>query len=244
MVRIDPQERKDSVLAIVVSHYIKTESPVSSAFIAEEYPHDVSSATVRNILAELEEDGFLTHPHTSAGRLPTERGYRYYVDFLMHEIVLLEEERRRVQREYEQGLKELEALMEKTTEIVSELTHCTSIVTIDGAPRYFALRGTNYLVQAVGVYSIEKMALILKALEERERILELIRRDIDRRIKIYIGQETACGLAFEDCAMAVSRFETRLGLTGRIAVLGPTRMDYQRVVSALEYVSELIHEMV
>ena len=72
-------------------------------------------------------------------------------------------------------------------------------------------------------------------------MLAVLRRDLDKRIKIYIGQETDCE-AFRDCAMAVSRFQTRRGPSGRIAVLGPSRMDYSRVVGALEYVSELIHE--
>lgn len=241
--RIDPHQRKDIVLSMVVRHYIQTTEPVSSAYIAEEYERDISSATIRNILAELEEDGFLTHPHTSAGRVPTERGYRYFVDFLMQEMQLLAEERQRVQKEYEEGVQELESLIEKTTQIISDLTHCTSIITIDGYPRAFACRGTNYLAQATGTHSLQKVAEILKTLEEKELILELLRRDLDRRIKIYIGQETACE-AFEDCALAVSRFDTRRGPAGRIAVLGPTRMDYQRVVSALEYVSEVLHEMV
>ncbi|MBF0619864.1 MAG: hypothetical protein HQL19_06815 [Candidatus Omnitrophica bacterium] len=240
--RIDPRQRKDIILGMVVRHYIKSEAPVSSAFIADEYEKEISSATIRNILAELEDDGYLSHPHTSSGRVPTQRGYRYFVDFLMHEIQLIEEERQQVQREYERGVKELETLMERTSEIISELTHCASIVTMDNMPRRFLYRGTNYLAYSVGQDNIGRMAQILKALEEKERILDVIQRDLGRRIKIYIGQETACE-CFEGCSLAVSRFETREGLPGRIAVLGSSRMDYQRVVSALEYVSELIHEM-
>ena len=95
----DIQSRKDRILGIVVSQYIKTITPVGSHFITEEFNLDVSPATVRNILAELEEEGYLTHPHTSAGRLPTQRGYRYYVDHLMNEIQLLEEEKKRIQLE-------------------------------------------------------------------------------------------------------------------------------------------------
>lgn len=239
--RADPRQRKDAVLGIVVKKYINTMSPVSSAFIADEYESDVSSATIRNILAELEDDGYLTHPHTSAGRMPTQRGYRYFVDFLMQEISLLEEERQRVTKEYQQGMRQLAALAEKTSEIISDLTHCASIVTIDDASRGYAFRGSNYLVEAVGSYSLQKMANILKALEEKERILEVLHRDLDRKIKIYIGRETACE-AFDDCALAVSHFHTRHGPSGSIAVLGSTRMDYERVVSALEYVSDVIHE--
>ena len=242
MVKTNPRQRKDVVLSMVVKKYILTDEPVSSAYIAEEYERDISSATIRNILAELESDGYLMHPHTSAGRIPTQRGYRYYVDFLMNEIVLVEEERRRIHTEYDRGVRELEALMEKTSVIVSELTHCASIVAIDGYPRGYSLRGMSYLVEAVNMQNFRQMAEILRALEEKDRILEVLRRDLDKKIKIYIGQETSCD-AFGDCAMAVSHFRTRRGPAGHIAVLGSTRMDYERVVSALEYVSELMAEL-
>src|SRR3989338_11285351 len=89
----DYQIRKDRVLAIVVDEYVKNVSPVGSQLLVERYRLDLSPATVRNILAELEEEGFLMHPHTSAGRIPTQRGYRYYVDHLIEEIQLLNEEK-------------------------------------------------------------------------------------------------------------------------------------------------------
>ena len=239
--RADPHQRKDIILEMVIRHYIRTTIPVSSAFIAEEYEQDISSATIRNIFGELEDDGYLTHPHTSAGRVPTERGYRYYVDFLMQEIELLDDERRRIRKEYERGVEEFEALAERTTQVIAETTRCMSLVMIDGRPHHYICRGMNYLAEAVGAHSLQKMVAILKALEEKDRVLAVLRRDLDRRIKIYIGQETDC-VAFEDCAMAVSRFESRRGLTGRIAVLGPVRMDYSRVVSTLEYVAKLMHD--
>src|SRR5438552_7030742 len=115
--RNDIQQRKDRILAIVIGQYIKTITPVGSHFLTEEYKLDVSPATVRNILAELEEEGYLTHPHTSAGRVPTQRGYRYYVDHLMNEIQLLEEEKRHIQHEHKRYMDHLEMLMEKTSEM-------------------------------------------------------------------------------------------------------------------------------
>ncbi|MEI6437526.1 MAG: hypothetical protein WCO69_02100 [Candidatus Omnitrophota bacterium] len=242
MVRANQQQRKDVVLTMVVQQYIRTDAPVSSAFIADCYEDGISSATIRNILADLESDGYLTHPHTSAGRVPTQRGYRYFVDFLMREIALVEEERHRIHLEYEQGVRELQLLMERTSAVISDLTHCASIVTLEGYPRTYSFRGTNYLAEAVGVHGLQKMAGILKVLEEKERILEVLRRDLDKKIKIYIGQETACA-CFDDCAMAVSHFKTRGGAAGHLAVLGSTRMDYERVVSALEYVSEIMREL-
>ena len=72
--------RKGEILRITIDQYIATITPVSSARIAQMCALDLSSATIRNILAELEQEGYLTHPHTSAGRVPTQFGYRYYVD--------------------------------------------------------------------------------------------------------------------------------------------------------------------
>ena len=74
--------RKEKILRWVVQQYVETRRPVGSQMIASEALPDVSSATIRNIMAELEEEGFLYQPHTSGGRIPTDKAYRYYVDYL------------------------------------------------------------------------------------------------------------------------------------------------------------------
>ncbi|MCK4883181.1 MAG: hypothetical protein KAS92_09170, partial [Candidatus Omnitrophica bacterium] len=108
--RIDILERKDKILRITIDQYISTVTPVSSARITKECFLDLSSATVRNILAELEEEGYLTHPHTSAGRVPTQLGYRYYVDNFVNEIQLLEAEKMHIKEEYARETFEMETL--------------------------------------------------------------------------------------------------------------------------------------
>jgi len=236
------QYRKDLVLGIVVNEYIKTIMPVSSGYITKSYLPDLSSATIRNILAELESDGYLTHPHTSAGRVPTQEGYRYYVDNLMNEIHLLEEEKDRIRIKYEQEKRDLESILERTSQVISDVTHYTSIVSVDGVPDKIYCKGTSYVVQYPEASDIEKIGSILRALEEKEHILDIINRKINQRIRVYIGYEMACS-QIENCSLAVSRYQTRNGLSGKIAVLGPTRMNYQRVVSALDYFSDLIEEI-
>lgn len=236
--KTDFQERKDRILGIVIGQYIKTVSPVGSQFLTDEYRLDVSPATVRNILAELEEEGYLTHPHTSAGRVPTAQGYRYYVDHLMAEIQLLEGEKRHIESECRRYRNQLEQLMEKTSQALSDLVHYTTIISIDGWESKFILKGTSYVVDYAEQSDILKIRSILRILEEKERLLALINRDLDKRIEIYIGHEMAVE-EMEGCAMAVSHFHTE-GVSGRIAILGPTRMQYDRVVSALEYVSKLL----
>lgn len=237
------KQRKDHILGIVVNSYIKTVTPVSSGYLVDEHHLDLSPATIRNILAELEADGLLTHPHTSAGRLPTQEGYRYYVDNLMNEIQLLEVEKTRIKKEYEREMRDLEAALERTSQVVSDLTHYTSIISVDGWGHKVFCRGTGYVVEYPDYQDLKKIRAILYALEEKESLMEVINRNLEERIKIYIGHELACS-QIEGCSLAVSRFRTHSGPTGKIAVLGPTRMDYSRVVSTLNYLSRLIGEIV
>jgi len=235
----DIQQRKDRILAIVIGRYIKTVSPVGSQYITEEHNLDVSPATVRNILADLEEEGYLSHPHTSAGRMPTQQGYRYYVDHLMDEIQLLEEEKKRITQEYKRHMHQLEMLVEKTSQVISDLTHYTSIVSLDNGEEYKIIcKGTSYVVGYPDNTDIVKIQAILKILEEKERLMALINRTLEKKIEIYIGHEMALK-DMESCSLAVSHFE-KDGMKGRIAVLGPTRMQYDRVVSTLEYISQIL----
>ena len=235
----DIQVRKDRILAIVVGRYIKTVAPVGSQCITDEHNLDVSPATVRSILADLEEEGYLTHPHTSAGRMPTQQGYRYYVDHLMDEIQLLEEEKKRITNEYKRHARQLEDLVEKTSQVISDLTHYTSIVSLDDGDDYKIIcKGTSYVVGYPDSTDILKIQAILKILEEKERLMELINRTLEKKIEIYIGHEMALK-DMESCSMAISHFE-KDGMKGRIAVLGPTRMQYDRVVSTLEYISQIL----
>jgi heat-inducible transcriptional repressor len=233
--------RKDRILAITVDQYIKTVTPVSSAYISHLFPLDLSSATIRNILAELEEDGYLTHPHTSAGRVPTEKGYRYYVDHLMDQIKLLEDEKRRIKSEYIREKFELERLMEKTSLALSRMTHYTSIVSIDGQDRIFC-QGTSFVVQYPDYNDVQKISDILRTLEEKERLLEILNKDLEKKIDIYIGHEIALR-EIDSCSLVIGKYETKKGPSGRIAVLGPTRMNYSRVVSSVDYIADLMEEL-
>ncbi len=237
----DYQARKDRILAIVVDQYVQSVTPVSSGLLAQTRHLDLSPATIRNILSELEEEGYLTHPHTSAGRIPTQRGYRYFVDHLMNEIHILKEERERIQSEYKEGMRELEKLLERTSEVISEMTHYTTIVSLDGRENFYC-KGMSNVIGYPDFHDFKKMQQILHTLEEKERMLEMINRDLQKKIQVFIGSEIACA-EMDNCSLAVSSFKTEKGPSGRIAVLGPTRMDYERVVSTLQYFSQLMKEL-
>ena len=239
----DFQARKDRILTITVEQYIETVSPVSSNLIVQAFSLDLSSATIRNILAELEEEGYLTHPHTSAGRVPTQKGYRYYVDHLMHEIQLLEEEKARIKAEYQQESLELERLLEKTSRVLAETTHYTSIISVDGCEDKIFCGGRSFVVGYPEYQDIEKIRNILMTLDEKERLLEMINQNLQKKIEIFIGPEVACA-DMQHCSLVISQYKTKSGPSGRIAVLGPTRMHYERVIPMVDYFSRLIAEII
>lgn len=239
---IDMQARKDRILYITIDQYIKTMNPVSSNYIVQNYPVDLSSASIRNILAELEDEGYLTHPHTSAGRIPTERGYRYFVNNLMQEIQLLEDEKQRIKAEYERASRELELLLDKTSQVLSNVTHYTSIISVDGWGNKVFCKGTGFVVEYPDYQDIAKIKNILVALDEKEKILQVINKGLEDRVNIFIGHEIESS-GIDSCSLVVSSYKTKQGAKGRMAILGPTRMNYEKVVSALDYFSELIEEI-
>lgn len=131
MRQIDPkiaEERKQKVLQSVIHKYIKTGKPVGSNILTEDYKFGLSPASIRNMMSELEDDGYLTHPHTSAGRIPTDKGYRKYVDSLIEMQKLIIDEEARVRQEYEEKTRELQSLLSQTSKILSGLSQYTGFV--------------------------------------------------------------------------------------------------------------------
>src|ERR671937_165959 len=106
-------DRKVRILQAIVNDYVLTTRPVGSERLIEIYRLDCKPATVRNEMSEMAEMGYLTQPHTSAGRIPTDRGYRYYVDFLMEPESASATVRRTVRQEFENAPRSVEAILEK-----------------------------------------------------------------------------------------------------------------------------------
>ena len=103
MAELQLTEREEAVLDAVIRVYVETAEPAGSRTVARRFGLGVSPATVRNAMADLEDKGFLFHPHTSAGRIPTDRAYRYYVDTLMRPVRLTAAQQRRLRRELAEG---------------------------------------------------------------------------------------------------------------------------------------------
>lgn len=121
-------ERKQKILSAVIEDYIATAEPIGSRTIARKYSIGISPATIRNEMADLEEMGYLSQPHTSAGRVPSNKGYRFYVDYLLPKKKLNSEEQSFIRNIFKKRVLELEDLIQEAGKVISELTSYTSII--------------------------------------------------------------------------------------------------------------------
>ncbi len=135
MVVSDVASRRNKILGIVVDSYVSTAAPVGSMAVSKKFRERISSATIRNIMSELEETGYITHPHTSAGRVPTDKGYRYYVDSLMEERHLTRDEREFIDGVLSQDFEELGDIVKRAAKLISTLTRQASVVSFPRAKR-------------------------------------------------------------------------------------------------------------
>lgn len=205
-------EREKSILRYVIHQFILTANPVGSRNISKKYNIGLSPATIRNIMSDLEDSGFLGHPHTSAGRVPTDKGYRFYVDSLMDIPRLAIHEKRKINFEIEKGTTETDELLKITSLILSDITNQLACVTY---PRFdtavlekiqiLQLSSTRLLV-VISVSSgivktitleleaevdIDKISVVERILNEKLAGLKFseIRNTFEERVKNYMTDD-------------------------------------------------------
>ncbi len=120
-------ERERDILHHVVFNFIQSAVPVGSRYISKHFDSQLSPATIRNVMADLEELGFLSHPHTSAGRVPTDLGYRYYVDYLMEAQSLSQSEMRQIEQQLYSAA-DADSLLKETSRLLSKISRQLSVV--------------------------------------------------------------------------------------------------------------------
>ena len=145
--------RKLKILTAVVDEYIRTGEPVGSKAISKLDNIDVSSATIRNDMAVLEQLGYLEQPHTSAGRIPTFAGYRLYIDELMNPSALSDEEKKRLDQMLGDKNTPEELLIQNAVTALSEITQCTAVVT-NSAPRFSVISKVDVIPTGKRIYVI------------------------------------------------------------------------------------------
>lgn len=332
---MDLGKRKQMILQAIVEDYIATAEPVGSRNIAKNHDLGLSAATIRNEMADLEEMGYLDKPHTSAGRVPSQLGYRFYVDSLMHRYSATVEEIENLNTALHQRYLNLNSVVSAVSDIISKITKCPTVMTIptvasarvvnvkmlmieknlalivvvlDGGSvrnKKVKVSGNitykeidaisdflNSQLAGLGAKDIDeaRIMLIYGAMGQYKDFLKVVLdfvleclqnnitevyvggasnilnhpefcdvdrardflRFIDNRenatkvlslttggdsdVKIIIGDEA--GLAeMRDTSIVLANYHAGGILSGKIGVIGPTRMDYARIVSSLETIN-------
>lgn len=211
-------DRKQQILKAVVSDYTLTGVPVGSQVLAAKYFIALSSATIRNELADLVGTGYLQQPHTSAGRVPTDRGYRYFVDFLMEAESVPPNVRRLARHEFETASGSMEEILEKAAMVLAQVTENVSLVT---APEMSESR-----IKHIDLVSLEPQSvLIILVLEGNLIKQQVVRLDRDT------SQEDLSRMA----AMLNRKVkgQTAEQLTARLSQLGPDREEQRQILARL-----------
>lgn len=220
-------DRKKRILQAIVDYYVNSAEPIASKTLANDYGLDVSSATIRNDMAEMEEMGLLEKTHTSSGRIPSDLGYRYYVDDIMDTSNISEEEIARFLDSLSGTNKDV---VQSVSMALSGVTHYTAITLDDDG---IFMYGRNNVFDHPEFNDIESLKKFMYMLEEEEIIREIFSKP-HNDITVTIGKENSLE-ELKDYGLIIFSYHDK----GDIAIVGPKRMAYGKVIA---YIKHLLDE--
>lgn len=226
-------DRQNNILQAIVEQYAEVASPVGSSLLAKVF--NVSSATVRAEMAELERKGYIKQPHTSAGRIPTDKGYRYYVNHIS------EQENKSSSNRAEKALTTRangvpEMAIRNTVDTLVELTHNLGLATIGEQLYMSGLSNLFGQPEFMNSGQVREVASLLDNLEPW-----LKEAAPNEPLSVYIGQENPIGRS-AGCTLIVSKFSSPYSDQSYIGVLGPTRQSYKDVMSLVRRAGRALEE--
>jgi len=229
-------QRQKDILSAIVEQYAEVAAPVGSSLLAKVFK--VSSATIRAEMAQLEEAGYITQPHTSAGRIPTDKGYRFYVNN-MSEAKETPTERRAEKaltaRVQEGGVPE--RTIRNTVDTLVELTHNLGLATIGEQLYMSGLSNLFGQPEFMNAGQVQEVARLLDNLEPW-----LYEAALNEPLNVYIGRENPIG-ASAGVSLIISKFRSPYSDQSYIGVLGPTRQNYRDVMSLVQRAGKTLEEV-
>jgi heat-inducible transcriptional repressor len=230
-------ERQQHILSAIVEQYAEVASPVGSSLLAKAFK--VSSATIRAEMAELERQGFITQPHTSAGRVPTDKGYRFYVNILNDSTAIKQlegrGERALVSRVQSAGVPE--RMIRNAVDTLVELTHNLGLATIGNQLYISGLSNLFGQPEFMNGLQVQQVAQLLDNLEPWLR-----ETAPNQPLSVYIGAENPIGRA-AGCTLIIGRFRSPFSDRSYIGTLGPTRQSYREVMNLVSRAGQELEEM-
>ncbi|HET9098476.1 MAG TPA: transcriptional regulator [Candidatus Saccharimonadales bacterium] len=232
-------DRQKNILSAIVEQYAEVASPVGSTLLAKLF--NVSSATIRAEMAELERLGYINQPHTSAGRVPTDKGYRYYVNSLAtasesaQPKTVSRIEKALTARVHNAG--QPERMIRNAVDTLVELTHNLGLATIGNQLYMSGLSNLFGQPEFMDGLQVQQVARLLDNLEPWLR-----EAAPNKPLSVYIGQENPIGRT-AGCSLIISRFRSPFSDRSYIGTLGPTRQSYREVMNLVSLAGQELEEV-
>ena len=227
-------ERKSAILSQIIEEYVACAEPVGSKMIVDKYDWEVSPATMRSEMSALEEEGYMTHPYTSAGRIPTEQGFRWYVSSLdVQSLGVPSKFQTRLSNTLARG--NASGDQSRLKEVAREVAEVAKLAVVVGFGRnssYYT--GLSLLFSNPEFESVSAIRSFSEVLDQLDEALESARDRLEDGTNVEIGEENPFG---SDCALVMSTVGQGDWVFG---ILGPLRMDYKKTIGLVNWVRENI----
>jgi len=234
--------RQSKLLKAIIDEFINSAEAVGSVNLANKYRLGVSPATIRNEMAELVRQGYLEKPHSSSGRVPTNMGFKFFIDRLMQDIEELEvQERAEIREELFQTRFDSDNLIYRALRHLAKQTRNLALFSMESRAYY---NGFSYLIAKPDYVGKEELVDIFAVIEDNTLLRKMFNRyKGDQSIRILIGEDTGHGI-FSDTTMLFSPVRLHGGTTGYLALVGPNRMNYAKNIPLLDFIATNLSQVV
>ncbi|MEX0617300.1 MAG: hypothetical protein WD231_05910 [Candidatus Woykebacteria bacterium] len=234
-------ERQKELLRAIIDEYIETATPVGSESIVNKYKMGVSPATIRNEMADLIETGFLKQPHTSAGRIPTPMGLKFYINDLMKEQEVPVKDEVQVKENLWDYRFQHPRLLKFATNELAQKTGVLALAVTEEGDIYYS--GAANILDMPEFYDIDLTKTVLTMLDRLEMLNEIFSKAVgDDPVHILIGDELGFDY-MEYAGIVFSPYGAGKQNAGVVGVIGPTRMRYSSVIPTVRYFGDLLTEL-
>ncbi len=235
----DLTPRQVDILKLIVKEYIDNAEPVGSETLEKKHDIGVSPATIRNEMANMVKLGYLSKPHTSAGRIPTTKALKLYINELMKEKEVSVAEGVQAREHIWDLRRDEDKFLREITRDLAAKTHSLAVTTTDDGDIYYA--GYAHILEMPEFYDIDIAKNLLSILDNSSHF-EMIAKRIENDFGIFLGDELELEL-FRPYSFIFSRFDTKTHCAGSIGVVGPARVKYDSLVPTVKFFGGLIDDI-
>jgi len=233
--------RQTQILKALIDEYIETAEPVGSEALEKKYSLGVSPATIRNEMSALTKNNFLRQPHTSAGRTPTSKAMKFYIDQLMEEKQMSLTDEVKAKEEVWDARDDVDELMDEATQALAERTHSLAIASLDSGKVWHSGYANIFLNPEFT--DLQMSANLFSFIEQTKRLQELFfqRMTGQSPVEVIFGEELDWP-ELNYIGFCGTRFHIQ-GREGALGIVGPARLSYPTVVPILKYFRHLMEEI-